>query len=283
MAKKDKATGDALATATPEELERIEAQNAAELAAFFEEECETDGLEDVGGEDVKLGSKIWNMSGLNKATGESYKKNEFLDTLTEEVSTKVRLVFLTTKKTHRYDVFDNAKNKTDVVCQSLDRKTGVMNDGTRRPCQGCPDFGWYKDEDGNNKRRCGEVHTVVGMDLDEHRPVVVRFKKTGLAPWRKYLMAHHWGVRIKPDGSRGNIGLFAYEAELSLALHESGKYAVPVIEKVGKLPIADVRTFGLIAKDIESTMSDALAVADFVEEKHADVIDGDFSSDDFKD
>lgn len=246
-----------------------EAESAAlaELVDFFDEVGNV-GLDDVGGEDVKLGVKLWNMKGLDP-NGRSYPRDVFFDTISETTSDEVDAVFLLTQKTKRFDEFDNALDKTIVHCESNDRITGTMKSGVTRQCHGCPDDGWFKDADGKAFRKCGEVHNVVGVERLSQKPFAMRFKKTALKPFRQYVMAHHWGARKSKDGKRANVPLFVYGVKVTLRMHESGKYALPVLTRGDMLPSDDVRGLADVAKSYLEVMSTILASADAQSDRHS--------------
>lgn len=264
------------------EIELAERAALAELSDFFDT-VEVTGMEDVGGDDIKIASKIWNMGGVDK-NKQAYPKNVFFDTLTEKVQDEIDAILLSMTKTFKYDEFDNALDKTIVHCESKDMITGTESNGNKRPCEGCPDTGWFNDSEGKPFRKCGEVQTVVGIERITQRPFITRFKKTGLRPWRNYLMAHHYGARVGKDG-RADIPLFAFDCRLSLAMHESGKYALPVLERGESfLPEAELRAAYQAALQYKSMMEDVMKVADKSEAKHSSKSGADnMNADDFGD
>lgn len=284
---KIKAPGSALATSSGDALapmtDEAEAAALAELGDFFDD-VGVDGLEDVGGEDVKLAVKLWNMKGLDK-NGRAHPRDTFFDTVSETTQDAVDCVLLLTTKTKRYDSFDNALDKTVVHCDSTDRITGTMQDGATRACKGCPDDGWFRDDNGKAFRKCGEVHNVVAVERLTQKPFAMRFKKTALKPFRQYIMAHHWGARRGANGKRANIPLFVYGCTLTLKMHESGKYALPVFERGAMLAPADVRPLADVAKGYVEVMSQILASADAQSEKHStsEETGGAMTADDFVD
>ena len=236
MTKKKNAEAAELATIDPSHTELApatehdEAAALAELSSFFGEGG-VDGLEDVDASDIRLAAKVWNMPGLAD-DGRAYPKDVFYDTLSEKTQDTIDCALLLSKKTFRYDEFDNAQDKTVIHCESRDRRTGTMTDGSTRPCGGCPDAEWFRDEDGKPYKKCGEVHNVVGVELDSGQPFATKFKKTGLKPFRTHLSRHHIGaMRSKKTGRKVNVPMYFYAVELSLKLAPSGKYAVPVFEK----------------------------------------------------
>lgn len=278
MATKKK-TADALTS-----TEKKEAAALAELTDFFDN-VSTDGMEDVSGEDIKLAVKVFNLGGVD-AKGNARRKNVFLDNITEESSESIDCVLLLTQKTHLWQTFNNATKRNDTICQSQDRVTGTLRETSeRRDCKDCPDKGWFLDEaSGERKPRCGEVHNAVCIEAGTNRPFVVRFKKTALKPFRAYLMQHHFGARQKEDGTRAHIPLFAYNCKLSLSMHESGNFALPVFERGAMLSKEEMMRMHESAKGYLEMMGDVLAVADNADDSHASSEGGAGSTaDDFAD
>lgn len=274
MARAKKA--DALVTSA----ERKEATALEELGDFFDA-VSTDGMEDVNGEDIKLAVKVFNLGGVD-SNGNARRKNVFFDNITEEEQDSIDCVLLLTQKTHRWDSFDNAAKETNIICDSRDRVTGLFREsGEQRSCHGCPDRGWFKNpETGEPLRKCGEVHNVVAVETASQRPFLVRFKKTGLKPFRNYLMQHHFGARQKADGTRGNVPLFAYSCTLSLTMHESGNYALPVLVRGSVLSRDDVMRMHESAKGYHELMGAVMQQADAAEVTNDTT---QLSSDDFAD
>jgi len=284
MTKQRNTTSAALATSSASELattgDAEESAALAELTSFFDDVGNI-GLDDVGGEDIKLAVKLWNMKGLDK-NGRSYPRDVFFDTISESTSDEIDAVFLLTQKTKRYDEFDNALDKTIVHCESRDRVTGTMRDGATRACKGCPDDGWFKGDDGKPHRKCGEVHNVIGVERLTGKPFAMRFKKTSLKPFRQYVMAHHWGARKTADGKRANVPFFVYAVRLALKMHESGKYALPVLTRGEMLPKKEVLSLADSAQTYLEMVSTLLASADEQSEKHATSDrEGTITADDF--
>ena len=263
--------------------EQAEIAALAECSEFFDQMA-IDGMEDVGGEDLKLAVKLWNMKGLD-SNAKAYPKDVFFDTISEETCETIETVMLLTQKSNRWDEFDNAQDKTIVFCTSEDRITGMMRaDNSTRPCKSCPDRGWFKDEKGDPKRKCGEVHTVVALERASQRPFLIRFKKTALKPFRTYVMRHHWGARVAADGSRKNVPLFAYSMTLSLAMDPGGLYAIPVLERGAMLSRDHMEKMHENAKAYLEIMSEVLVHADAQTAKHTtSERDANLSSDDFAD
>lgn len=269
----DAPAGDALAI-------HDDAATLAQLSDFFDT-VGLDGLEDVGGEDVKLAALLWNMRGKGK-DGRTLTKDVLFNTITEETAESVDVVFLLSRKTKRWDSFDNALDKTIVHCTSDDRVHGRMTDGTTRACHKCPDDGWHTSPEGKPMRKCGEVHNVVGIERLTQRPLMVRFKKTALKPWRQHLMAHHWGATVREiegEKKRANVPLFCYATRVSLKMSDNGNYALPVFDRVPQgvdgqgepthlMPIDEIKAYGQHAKDFVEVMGEMMANADAQSSKH---------------
>ena len=275
---KAKSTATAIEKTSSEEAE---AAAMAELSEFFDS-VDVDGLEDVGGDDLKIALRLWNMNGLD-GNGKAYPKDVFFDTITEETFETLDCVLLVTRKSKRWDEFDNASSKTIVRCASQDRIHGVTDEGVSRPCKGCPDDAWFQDDSGKAYRKCGEVHTVVALDLHSHRPFLIRFKKTGLKPFRNYLMAHHWNGRSS-GARRANIPLFVYACNIRLAMNDSGLYSVPVLTRGEMLPKETIRIMHDNAKSYLEIMGDVVDHADAIDSRvSSGESDSSLSADDFAD
>jgi len=263
MARKTKAAPSGAELATVDGGDAL-----AELADFFDD-VDVTGLEDFGGEDIVLAAKIFNMGGLDE-DGRAYPRDTFFDTITTKTQDELRAVLLVDKKSHRWDEYNNAEERTDVLCQSDDRVSGIMHDGTERACASCPDYQWRRGDDGKPVRRCGPVHTVVGIELENETPFLIRFKKTGLKAWRAYTMAHHKGkYKSRKTGKRGDVPLFAYECNLSLRMHSGGKYALPILEKGATLSRDAFEDAHEAAKAYLDIINKVVAVADAQDARHA--------------
>lgn len=264
--------------------ERKEAAALAELTDFFDD-VSTDGMEDVSGEDIKLAVKLFNMGGKDAITGDSRKKNAFFDNVTEEMQDNISCVMLLTHKTHRWDRFDNAKDETEVICESRDRKLGVLRaTNETRQCKGCPDRGWFKDpKTGDPMKKCGEVHNVVCIERESGRPFIIRFKKTSLKPFRNYLMQHHFGARKSADGKTTNVPLFAFVCNMTTEMHDTGKYALPIFERGEILSREEMTSMYESAKGFHEMMQEVMTHADNVESTHVASEDMGMKADDFAD
>lgn len=218
---KTEATSTALATSTPSALAAADILDGMDFGVT--------GLEEADSSDFRLASILINFGGLVK--GEQVPKTAWFNTLTEKWSKDVEVVLLVLHKSRAWTEFVQGEG-TKRRCSSWDRITGTMEDGTVRPCQGCPDAQWRM-EGGKRTRRCGEVHNVVAMERLSSELVMLRVKKTAMDPWVTFLNKFFLGKRVM-NGARTNVPLFAYTTKLSAKMEQNGAnaYAVPVFDAV---------------------------------------------------
>lgn len=218
---KTEATSTALTTSTPSALAAADILDGMDFGVT--------GLEEADSSDFRLASILINFGGLVK--GEQVPKTAWFNTLTEKWSKDVEVVLLVLHKSRAWTEFVQGEG-TKRRCSSWDRITGTMEDGTVRPCQGCPDAHWRM-EGGKRTRRCGEVHNVVAMERSSSELVMLRVKKTAMDPWVTFLNKFFLGKRVM-NGARTNVPLFAYTTKLSAKMEQNGAnaYAVPVFDAV---------------------------------------------------
>lgn len=227
--------GSALALAGNEALATIDFDNLG-----------TDGMEEVGAEDVKIARKVFNAKTID-ASGEPVAVNMWFDTITEETKRELDLALLTLTKRNTWSEYDEVEGRTNVRCESLDQVTGTMDNGRQRPCQGCPDAQWQTDENGRRKRRCGPVYAVLAVERDTQQPCLLTFKKTSLPVIQTHLNKHHIG-RMTRNGKRANVPLFAYQVTAKLKMSDDKKYAIPVLERGDVLPPEEIKAHAETAK-----------------------------------
>jgi hypothetical protein len=246
--------GAALATAS-----------ADEFAVLNGLDLESDGLDEVGNEDFKIALKVWNFKGTTP-DGEPVLPNQFFDTIDETVKKELNLVFLTLHKSKEWREYLEAEGKARVRCRSNDRAMGTMEDGTERPCQGCPDAQWRTDEKGKRGRNCGDVYGVVAIDMDTHQPATLRFKRTSLPVIQSHLQKHHIGKRVVA-GQRLNVPLFQYAGRATLKMSDDKKYSIPVLERLAM--INDAAMLQRFAAESKFFRDHILPIMDKVAEKDA--------------
>lgn len=201
-------------------------------------EIEDDGLTEVGQEDIKLATKVFNFKGT-QSNGDPIMPNTFYDTLTEQIDRELDLILIKTHKTNEWREYDEAAKKSNVRCRSFDRLKGVMEDGTIRPCIGCPDAEWKTLPDKNGRlkrsRRCGPVHNVFAVQVPSLQPCVIRFRRTSLRVIQDYFSRYHMGKRKMRNPKTGamdlvNYPLFSFFCKASLKMSEDRQpYAIPVL------------------------------------------------------
>lgn len=228
MAKKDKKEEHQTALATGGAL----ALQQDELSDVLGDvDLGTDGLEETEASDHRIAALVFNFNGVD-AAGDPVPKNRFFDTVSEEIKPRVRLALLTMHKSNAWTEFVDGQG-TKVRCRSWDRETGEMEDGRTRACKGCPHKEWRVDPStGKRTRDCSDVVNLVGLDLEDAQPKILRLKRTSERPWKDYLNKHFLGKRIV-GGKRANYPLFAFETTVSLEMAKgnSGSYARPVFER----------------------------------------------------
>lgn len=221
-----------LATTTGTSSALATGQNAELAAALDGLDVGDGGLGEVSNEDIKIPVLVFNMKGTTP-DGEPIPPNVFFDSIDETTAKSLELVFLDLHKSNEYRVYDEAEGRSKTICRSNDQVMGVMStpDGDiDRPCKGCPDAQWGKNEKGKRTRNCGPVYSMIAAKPDG-TPAVMRFKRTSLPVIQQHLNRHHIGKLAGPGGKRGNVPLFAVTVRASLKMSEDKKYAIPVLER----------------------------------------------------
>lgn len=238
----------AKAKATSEETTALATTTGAGGSELSQILDELGGIDDGLGETDKSDIKIARLRiNYNKqVNGEEVLKSAIVNTVTEEVSKTKRLVFLHLHKSRRWATYDESTSKSDVHCSSPDGKTGTLANGTKRPCENCPDFKWRTDENGKRIKLCDEASNVLAIDrsADPEAPVLLAFQRTGLPVWKQHLNRHHLGKLRKPGGV-GNVPLCAVGVVFSAKQVPGKAYALPVIQLdgAGTLSAEEIRRY----------------------------------------
>lgn len=201
------------------------------LAGVFDGDFDFDGLGPLEDGDIKLRLLLFNLKGKTKG-GDRLQQDRFVDSITEQQQGEIECVWLVRERSNTYARYNEKEEKNDIICSSdFDRHKGEMHDGTIRPCKDCPDAKWHTDDKGKRGRNCSTVHWMVGVELTTGMPFVVKFKRTSEAALKQYLQRHHLGRRRMKSGQITNYPLFAFRSKVTLEMHDSGNYALPVIDK----------------------------------------------------
>jgi hypothetical protein len=261
------------------------------LASVLDFDFADDGLGEVDASDFKMPILTFNVKGKDDA-GQMRRIDQFFNTQTEQSFPELRCALIHLHKTRSFARFDNGKNQTIHYCGSNDRVEGRMRtqhpdlrdvpEGTVRACATCPDAQWQKSTDGSkNVRNCDEVSGVFAVLLDDQLrptdPFLIRFKRTGLAPFQLHLNKHHLGKRALPNGKRANVPLFAFEVNARLEVSKNGNYATPVLTRGAVLPRETLQVLAEQAKyfaELGDIANDAAEKQESRHESGADVASG---------
>jgi hypothetical protein len=294
MAKKDASAAAALVPGENEQSGMaVHVSELDQLAQAFEGVgFDDDGLKEIDSDDLRLPIIVWNMKGKDDKTGELRRLDEFYDTLNEVSYRKITCALIYLRKTRLFSRFNNETNENVIYCSSNDRVTGrarekhpdgliiTKPDGTRLPvvqgveraCETCPDADWHQTAAGKNVRNCDQVYGVYAVHLDEHmKPIdgfMIRFKRTGLQPFKTYMQKHHLGRREMPGGKRGHWPLYAFACELTLEVAKNGNYATPVLTKGDVLPQNTIQMLAQQAQIFAEIGDEATRAAERAEQRH---------------
>ncbi|RJO65600.1 MAG: hypothetical protein C4523_15755 [Myxococcales bacterium] len=169
------------------------------------------------------------------------RKDVFVNSLTEEVKPEIRAVLLHLKKTRRYAVYTEGSG-FDVKCESDDLAEGVTHDGEVVDCSTCSHKSWGNGHGRDAAPKCGVIYHLLGIDLDDGSPFLLRAKATSLRPVQRYLARYFLGKLKLADGSYADLPLFTHQTKLSLMM-PTGTYAVLNMENAGACTETEIRTY----------------------------------------
>lgn len=249
----------AKASATPAEQTGLSLTGTDELAGL-DLDFEADGLGEVGGEDIRIPKKLFNLSG--KKGDVLVRPDQWFDNVEETVADELDLAMVDLTKSNLWQVYDDAEGRNATFCRSYDRITGVMQatkgplmEGQERPCKGCPQSQWRTDDKGKRNRECGPAYDVLAVDRAAGQPCVIRFKRTSLSVIKAYLNRHHINKRVV-NGRRASYPLFVFQVTASLEMGDNGKYALPVLTRGDVLTPAEIKAHEETAKVWRETILD---------------------------
>lgn len=274
MVKSDTSASGALAVASADELADI----------LGDVVLEHDGLEELSGEDIKIGVKVANFKGVDQA-GDPIPPNVFYDTVDETTMKTIDAAILTFHKSNEWREFDQAQSKTVTHCRSFDQKIGEMADGTKRSCDGCQDKEWETNAAGKRTKKCGVVYNLIGVERLTQKPFILRCRKTAVEPLKLYLNKHFIGRRITPAG-RANYPLFAFTTTIGLKMETKAgtSWAVPTFERGETQSRDEILACQDNAKFYRESMLPVLAKAEQLDTTDdAPPTDTSFNPDDFRD
>ena len=225
-----------------------------------------DGIGEVAAEEIKIPRKLFNMKGID-AKGDPIPKNVFFDSIAETTQKELHAILIKRKYTNEWREYDPSTDKSTTHCRSLDQIKGVMENGTIRPCKGCPDAKWESrvdPKDGKTKRmrRCSPVANVYGAELPSMQPFLIRFKKTSLAPWQTHLSRYFIRKRrieTKTGIEWANYPLYAFTCKLTLKMDDKAVYAFPVFEQGSVLPAKVIKQGAETVKYVDAVFEAELA------------------------
>ncbi len=151
-------------------------------------------------------------------------KDVFVNTLTGEAKDEISCILLHIKKSRRWATYSETSGMTE-HCRSDDGVEGVRADGEVVECATCPHRLWRRGNGRISAPDCNIVYTLLGIDMDDENPFIIRAKATSRKPVQRYLARHFLGKLQLPDGRRADLPLFTCKTRLSLTM-PSGTYAV---------------------------------------------------------
>lgn len=244
----------------------------------------SDGLEEIDSSDYKIPALVLNTKATD-SNGRSIPADKFFNTVDETAVDTVDAALCLLHKTNMWSVRDDATGKSEIKCRSFDRIQGTMDNGTIRPCEGCPDAKWRTDEKtGKRKKNCDTVFNVFAVDRSTNMPFVIRFKKTSTKEIESHLQKHHLGRRLIA-GKRFNYPLYSFAVKISAKMKTKGKdsWAVPVLEKGATLAPDEIEAHAANTTELKKSMRSVLERIETQAEARSAVEDTSFDTDKYGD
>lgn len=286
MSKNKATTTTASPTPEPDASTALAPVDSADELADLGHELDDagDGLGEIDRDDIRIPSRMLNCRRLDE-NKRPIPDDVYYDTVTQTQSREIRAAFVLRHKAKRYDYYDNEAKRTRLVCRSSDRITGTLNhdDGSTstRPCKGCPDDQWYTDDEGKRRKHCSPVSNMFAVDLATRQPFVVRYKRTSLPALKTYLQRYHLGRRPLA-GRMGNYPLYVFELVLGAQMSHDGTHAIPVLTKVGRLPLDVIKGLEQSSKALEEYVRSGSNLERIDDADTSDSGDTSFDPDSFK-
>ena len=238
MPKKQKQTEETVLTTTNETALALPDDLLDELA-------ELGALDELDKEDRPL--PFWIFNAKIKTEDESWvPKDMFFNTVTELCKDDIDCVLLHLRKTRRHAEYIEGVG-TQVYCRSEDRIEGITEDGEVRACDSCPNKNWGAGRGRDAAPKCGIVYNLIGIDLEDQTPFIVRAKSTSLKPVQKYIARHFAGKMKRSKGGLGDFPLFVYKTRLSLRM-PTDNYSVLTLENIAPCSEDEIREFQALYK-----------------------------------
>lgn len=191
-------------------------------------------------EDRPLPTLIYNAK-RQLPDGSWARKDVFVNALTEELKPCVCCVLLHIRKTRRYATYSESAGLL-VNCESEDLQEGLSADGELHNCAMCTYKSWGNGHGREAAPKCGIVYCLLGIDLDDGSPFIVRAKATSLRPVQRYLAKHFLGKLRLADGRYADLPLFVSKTKLSLIM-PSGTYAILQMDDLGVCNESEIRQY----------------------------------------
>lgn len=246
-----------------------------------------DGLSETDREDRKMTIYMINFGGMGK-DGRAVPKDSYFNTVLESFKYEVDAVFLSLHKTRAWTKYNEQTKKTDTFCRSFDGKAGVMDNGTIRPCEGCPDWAWRTEPDEKTgapkrMRNCGPIYNVASVDRETSQPFLIRYKRTSLPAFKNHLQKYHLDRRPLGGGKMGNYPLYVFGVKLRAELVPKAQHCVPIIESQGLLSRDEIVMHAANAKEIFEQVKVMIKQADAVEASSGEGGDTSFDTSKYSD
>jgi len=179
-------------------------------------------------------------------------KDVFVNSITGEVKDKIECVLLHIKKSRRWATFSESSGMTE-HCRSADGLLGIDSKGETADCTQCPHRLWGHGNGHNAVPDCDIVYTLLGIDLEDGNPFIVRARATSLRPVQRWLMRFFLGKLKLPDGSHADLPLFTRHTRLSLTM-PTGAYAVLCLDSESPCTEAEIRTYRSIFDNLRGVI-----------------------------